>query len=468
MTNTTASIDVPALLANPKFGPGDLARARHALRGSRDARAATEAAAREDGAPLKHALALYLLGRLREAAKALAKADDSPTARLLRGKVALEDGDPVGAAKALGSLKGSPLDDADLEGDLATACALSGDPEGAAAAAAKVPAASGADALYAKAMAHEAAGRHADAAAALEAAIEANPNHGRALFRLAYMNDLAGDDEKAMELYRRCASLDPAPVSALVNLGVLLEDHDRYTEAEALYRRVLTADPANERARLYLKDVLAAQTQTFDEESERKEDRRNALLRTPISEFELSVRSRNCLSKMEIKTLGDLITKTEAELLAYKNFGETSLQEIKDILAQKGLRLGMGRAEAPVATLAEAEAELNSLFGGGDLEEEDEDLDEEVGGDPRALSVESLELSIRAQRAIEALEIETVGDLADRTAEDLLVNKSVGMSTVDEVRKKLAAHGLSLKGESPMASGGASEDGAAEGGDATE
>ena len=125
-------------------------------------------------------------------------------------------------------------------------------------------------------------------------------------------------------------------------------------------------DPVHERARLYLKDVLAAQTMYFDEDSERKEDRRNQVLRTPISEFELSVRSRNCLAKMEIKTLGDLITKTEAELLAYKNFGETSLQEIKDILAQKGLRLGMGAGEAglPLASKEEAEAELDAMFGG--------------------------------------------------------------------------------------------------------
>lgn len=457
-------VDVAALLSSLKFAPGDLSRARHALRESKDARAAADAGSRDDSSPLKQGLALYLLGRLREASRVLSKAGDSDACRLLRGKVSLEDEDPVGAAKAFGTLAGTSLDDADLEVDLSTACALSGDADGAAAAAAKVPASRGADALYAQAMALDAAGRHAEAAERLESALAADPNHARALFRLAYANDLAGDDEKAMELYRRCAALDPAPLGALVNLGVLLEDHDRFTEAEALYRRVLSADPQNERARLYLKDVLAAQTQVFDEDSERKEDRRNALLRTPISEFELSVRSRNCLAKMEIKSLGDLITKTEAELLAYKNFGETSLQEIKDILAQKGLRLGMGREETPVATREEAEAELNALFGGGD---EDEDLDEE-GGDPRAMPVETLELSIRAQRAVQELEIETVGDLADRTAEELVSNKTLGMTGLSEIRKKLGRLGLSLRGEAPSSGGSAEGDGEAVPGDESE
>lgn len=62
----------------------------------------------------------------------------------------------------------------------------------------------------------------------------------------------------------------------------------------------------------------------------------------PITEFELAVRTRNCMAKMEIKTLGDLATKTEDELLSYKNFGQTSLEEVKEILASQGLRLASG------------------------------------------------------------------------------------------------------------------------------
>ena len=66
------------------------------------------------------------------------------------------------------------------------------------------------------------------------------------------------------------------------------------------------------------------------------------MLDTPVTDFELSVRARNCLKKMNIRTLGDLLKVSEAELLSYRNFGETSLVEIKNMLSSKGLRLGQG------------------------------------------------------------------------------------------------------------------------------
>ena len=60
-----------------------------------------------------------------------------------------------------------------------------------------------------------------------------------------------------------------------------------------------------------------------------------------VDELELSVRSYNCLKNANIKTIGDLITRSEAEMLKTKNFGRKSLNEIKDILAEMGLSLGM-------------------------------------------------------------------------------------------------------------------------------
>jgi DNA-directed RNA polymerase subunit alpha len=60
-----------------------------------------------------------------------------------------------------------------------------------------------------------------------------------------------------------------------------------------------------------------------------------------VDELELSVRSYNCLKNANIRTLGELVGKTEAELLKSKNFGRKSLNEIKEVLADAGLRLGM-------------------------------------------------------------------------------------------------------------------------------
>jgi DNA-directed RNA polymerase subunit alpha len=60
-----------------------------------------------------------------------------------------------------------------------------------------------------------------------------------------------------------------------------------------------------------------------------------------VDELELSVRSYNCLKNANIRTIGELVQKTEAEMLKTKNFGRKSLNEIKEILSGMGLSLGM-------------------------------------------------------------------------------------------------------------------------------
>ena len=78
----------------------------------------------------------------------------------------------------------------------------------------------------------------------------------------------------------------------------------------------------------------------YDEEAQKRQERLNQVLSIPVTDFELSVRSRNCLQKMGVRTLGDLTRISEMELLSSKNFGETSLVEIRDMLHSKGLRSG--------------------------------------------------------------------------------------------------------------------------------
>ncbi len=89
---------------------------------------------------------------------------------------------------------------------------------------------------------------------------------------------------------------------------------------------------------------------TFEEEEETEMavseeqgemEKLNENLFRSVDELELSVRSANCLKHANIKLIGDLVQKTEAEILATKNFGRKSLNEIKDILGEMGLNLGM-------------------------------------------------------------------------------------------------------------------------------
>ncbi len=76
-------------------------------------------------------------------------------------------------------------------------------------------------------------------------------------------------------------------------------------------------------------------------EEEEESDKLNENLFRPVSELELSVRSANCLKNAEITMIGELVQKTEAEMLKTKNFGRKSLNEIKAILSEMGLSLGM-------------------------------------------------------------------------------------------------------------------------------
>ena len=77
------------------------------------------------------------------------------------------------------------------------------------------------------------------------------------------------------------------------------------------------------------------------EDVEEEEPKFNENLYRTVDELELSVRSANCLQNANIKFIGDLVQKTEAEMLKTKNFGRKSLKEIKEILAEMGLSLGM-------------------------------------------------------------------------------------------------------------------------------
>ena len=101
--------------------------------------------------------------------------------------------------------------------------------------------------------------------------------------------------------------------------------------------------------------------ETAEEPAERGLDQMNEVLNRSVEELELSVRSYNCLKNANIQTIGDLVQKTEAEMLRTKNFGRKSLNEIKEILSNLGLTLRhevrcagpSGRSAAFAAALSE-------------------------------------------------------------------------------------------------------------------
>jgi DNA-directed RNA polymerase subunit alpha len=263
-----------------------------------------------------------------------------------------------------------------------------------------------------------------------ERAVELEDAHPGALFGLALENDRRGNDERAIELYQRAAASFPTNIGALLNLGLIYEDHDQYERATRCYDRILESHPTHDRALLYRNDSVASMDEHYDHDREKVRQQIAGVMSIPIAQFELSVRSRNCLQKMGILTLGDLCKVSEIELLNSKNFGETSLVEIREMMTNKGLMIGQfahqkDETDEPVDTSQYSPEEQMLL--------------------DRPMS--DLNLSVRARKCMTRLGLATIGELVRKSQDDLLECKNFGVTSLTEVREKLVQVNLSLRGE---------------------
>lgn len=278
-----------------------------------------------------------------------------------------------------------------------------------------------------------------------ERALGENPDNEITCFQLALLYDRRGEDSKAIELYERICTSEPVHLNALMNLAVLYEDNNFYDQAKRCLDAVLMSNPNHERARLYLKDVMSARSMFVDETNAEAE--RNAQLDVPITDFELSVRSRNALKKMNVRTLGDLLRVSEQELLAHKNFGETSLNEIKALLNARSLRLGQ-QADGTNSPLAAAMS-MPSAGGAAPALPGIVKRPANVPGDvPEELlnkSINDVELSVRSRKALQRLNITTIGELASRTEDELLGCKNFGTTSLNELKQILAQLGIGFR-----------------------
>ena len=116
----------------------------------------------------------------------------------------------------------------------------------------------------------------------------------------------------------------------------------------------------------HLQIFITKEEEPVEEEVEEVDEewiRIHELLKRSVDELELSVRSSNCLRNAEIKTIGDLVRKTESEMLKFRNFGRKSLKEISDILTSMGLHFGMDVDYYMDEKKAEAAAKLKAQYG---------------------------------------------------------------------------------------------------------
>jgi DNA-directed RNA polymerase subunit alpha len=264
-----------------------------------------------------------------------------------------------------------------------------------------------------------------------ERSVDLDPAHTGALFRLGFLNDLAGNDDEAISYYERCLKHPPVSKGTLYNLGVLYEDSGMYEKATDCFKRLKRSDPHDDRAKLFYKDAEASVSQFYSPDDEKVSIQWVKVMEMPITDFELSVRSRNCLKRMNIRTLGDLTRVNEAQLLASKNFGETSLDEIRAIMVQKGLRVGQ--------SLDQGQQHEFKIRAHSNLSPEEQAM----MGKP----VSELNLSVRARKCMNRLGITSIGELCQRTSDELMEAKNFGVTSLNEVKEKLTQMGLKLRGD---------------------
>jgi DNA-directed RNA polymerase subunit alpha len=436
-----AELDIrQVILVSGPFGPAEVHRIREAIghdqgefQKLRDA--VNDLQAKEEQTPagrVRLGVGYYLLGRYFRAIEVLRQADGGALAHFYLARAYFGRQEYREAVESYQAAERAGYDAGDCALGRAEALRYTGD---LAAALAVLDGLSGAveqtaEYLYQRGATVAAiGGSPAEVVALYERAVEIDRDHPGALFGLALENDRHGNDDTAMDLYRRAVGRLPAHIGSLLNLGLLYEDREQYEKAAQCYQRVLDVYPDHLRAALFFRDTEASHEQYYDEDAQKKRDRMTQVLGIPVSDFELSVRSRNCLQKMGIQTLGDLCRTSEAELLASKNFGETSLVEIKEMLTSKGLRLGQLAAERQPLEVFEPEM---------------------LSADEQALlakPVSDLNLSVRARKCMIRLGINTIGELIRRTGDDLLECKNFGVTSLNEVREKLSSLSLKLRGE---------------------
>ncbi|MDA7951034.1 MAG: tetratricopeptide repeat protein [Pirellulaceae bacterium] len=429
------------VLSNASFGPQEISKLASAIsedytRYSLFRDAVSELETDEKPTPataVRLGVCYYLLGNYKTARETLENADGGALAQFYLGKISFSRGEYEEAIQCYQAAQTAGYSADEITLATAEAKRYLGEPEESLRLLDQLfgPIEQTSEYLYQRGATVSALGGNLSEVVALyERAIESNGSHAGALFGLALENDRRGNDVKALELYERATSIFPTHVGSLLNLGLLYEDKDDYHKAQRCYERILDIFPTHSRALLYMKDTVASKDMFYDEEAQKQRDRLAQVLSIPVSDFELSVRSRNCLVKMGIITLGDLTRTTEMELLASKNFGETSLIEIRDILSSKNLTLGQ--------FVHEKHAEDS----GAEMEEMSP-AERELLEQPIA----ELKLSVRARKCMARIGITTIGELTRRTGDDLLECKNFGVTSLVEVREKLTVLNLKLRND---------------------
>ena len=387
------------------------------------------------GSAVKIGIANYMLCRFGRALDVLSNATDNKERRFFQALCYKSMRQYDKALEDLDRAKDRGWDGLSVDVQAIEIKALSGDPEGARKALGRLERHSAsADYKYLSGLIEELSGNGEKAAALYEQARHVDPRHGAATFRLAYYLDLHGQEDRALELYRQCLNYPPVHANALINLAVLYDDLGRYEQAMSCLRRVLVSMPNHPRARLFLKDADASKVMFYDEDQAKRVARRNAVLDIPVTDFELSVRAELPQEdeRPHAGRPGPHQRHRAAGLqefwrdVAQGNQGHagsqgpaTGRRERRGRRIRRSCRASRQRARAPAAA-GQGPGRAGHAPGPG-----------AVLHPPR--------------KAVESLNVATLGELAQKTEAELLACKNFGQTSLNEIVQRLGEHGLHLK-----------------------
>jgi len=275
----------------------------------------------------------------------------------------------------------------------------------------------------------EALGEYDKAQQEFKNALDLDQQYAPALFRLAYHLDLTGKEEEALKFYDKLRQIKPLHTNVLINLGLFYEDKGDYQKASECYDMVLNINPNHPRANLYSEDAKGSSVMYYDDKLKRKEEELKRILNQSLSEFQVPTRAHNCLEALKIKTIGDLVKKTETELMACENFGMKTLSDIKDLLGRRGLALS---TETKIVTL---ESLLKSYIS-ADTPRQTDILNKPIF---------EVEWSARVRGSLTRLKIYTIGDLSIKSEKDFMDLPNFGLTSLEEIKRRLSQYELSLK-----------------------
>lgn len=378
----------------------------------------------ESSAETRRGTLQWILGHLEGAIRTLEENRASKEKFYFLGRAYLDREQPSKAAAALKEAYELDRDDLTVSLAYAEAVIRAGDLENAEKIVERLGKKEGKnpDVLYLQGLMQDMAGDIHGAQAKYEAAHDLDPGHQKALFRLAYMLDLRGEESRALELYTQLRKMDPLHMNTLMNLGVIFEDRGDYEKAAECFRSVVDYQPNHPRAKLFLADAESSLNMYYDEDAAKKEAKLRTTLGQPLMEFSFSRRVRESFNKLGVTTVGELAALSEEELMEVPNFGRTSLDEIRDFLATKGLNLAYQEGAA-LSMPSEGPAEETSVFD---------------------TVIEDVDLPARVKKTLEAHEINTIGDLVKQSEADLKA-LNISASAMEVVKDKLQSMGLHLR-----------------------